>query len=216
MPALYPRWSNTAVRLTLVALLGGVASLVVGPMIYMRTPFATGQQFAVDQPVEFDHRHHAVDDEIDCRYCHQTVERAASAGYPATEVCMGCHGQVWNQSAMLEPVRRSFFSGEPIPWNRVHKLPDHVYFNHSIHVSKGVGCVSCHGRVDQMARVYQDKPLTMGWCLECHRDPAPNLRPREHVTDMSWQPTGDPVALGKQLAQQYQVQSRTHCSACHR
>jgi hypothetical protein len=216
MKALFPRWSNLAIRLGLAVLLGGAAATIVGLMIYMRTPFGTGQFFWVDQPVEFDHRHHVIDDEIDCRYCHTTVETAPTAGYPSTEVCMGCHNQVWNQSAMLEPVRRSWFSGEPIPWNRVTKLPDHVYFDHSIHVSKGVGCVKCHGRVDEMGRVYQAMPLTMGFCLDCHRNPGPNLRPRDKVTDMTWRPEGDPAALARDLTAQYQVQSRTYCSACHR
>lgn len=214
--ALFPRWTNTGVRLLLPALLLTLVSIPAALMVYARTPYSTHQGFPIDQPVEFDHRHHVVDDEIDCVYCHRTVETAATAGIPTTEVCMGCHNQVWNQSLMLEPVRRSWFSASPIPWNRVHNLPDFVYFNHAIHVNKGVGCVECHGRVDQMARVYQTAPLTMSWCLDCHRDPVPRLRPREQITNMSFQPEGDGRALREQLARDYDVHSHTHCSACHR
>lgn len=184
--------------------------------IYVRTPYATKAQFPIDQPVQFDHRHHVLDDEIDCRYCHRTVEEAASAGMPATEVCMGCHSQIRNQSVMLEPVRRSWFSDSPIPWNRVHDLPDFVYFNHAIHVKKGVGCVECHGRVDLMPRVYQVAPLTMGWCLDCHRDPTPRLRPRERVADVAWRPEGDVRSMQRELARAYDVRTLTHCTACHR
>ena len=215
MPALFPKWSDTALRIGGAALACGVLGLAVGPMIYMRTPYVTGQYFAADQPVQFDHRHHVQDDGIDCRYCHDTVEKGPLAGVPSTELCMGCHSQVWNDSPMLEPLRRSYYSGRPIPWNRVHQLPDFVYFNHSIHLSKGVGCVSCHGRVDRMALAFQEAPLTMGWCLGCHRHPEGQLRPRAALTDMEWR-TDDADALGARLAAEYQVRRLTHCTACHR
>jgi hypothetical protein len=130
---------------------------------------------------------------------------------------MGCHAQVWPKSIQLEPVRRSYYSGEPLRWNRVHHLPDYVYFNHAIHVNKGVGCVSCHGRVDEMAVVYQVAPLSMGWCLDCHRAPEPSLRPLSRVTSMDWQPpVGQRKALGKKLAALYGVRTLTNCTTCHR
>jgi hypothetical protein len=216
MPALFPRWSNTAIRLGLLALIAGLASIPTGLVIYMRTPFATGQFFPADQPVQFDHRHHVRDDGIDCRYCHSTVEKSAYASIPPTETCMNCHNQVWNDSPMLEPVRRSYFSGAPMPWNRVHDLPDFVYFNHAAHVNKGVGCVECHGRVDRMAAVYQAETLQMAWCLDCHRAPEARLRPKEFITQMDWVPPEDRLELGKRLAEEYNVRSLTNCTTCHR
>ncbi len=214
MPALFPRWSDTAFRIGLGAVAVSLLVLVVGPMIYVRTPYITGQFFAFDQPVQFDHRHHVQDDGIDCRFCHDGVDKGKRAGVPPTERCMGCHAQVWRSSVMLEPLRRSFYSGQPISWNRVHQLPDFVYFDHSIHVAKGVGCASCHGRVDEMAVVYQSAPLTMGWCLACHRSPEANLRPRAEITNMEWRQT-DP-AQGRELAREYDVRPPTNCTGCHR
>jgi hypothetical protein len=195
-------------------------------MLFKRTPLGTNQFEPVTQPIEFDHRHHVSDDGIDCRYCHSTVETSSSAGFPAVAVCMNCHAQVWNQSPYLDFVRNAYFSGQPIVWKKVHRLPDYVYFNHSIHVAKGVGCVTCHGRVDQMAEINQHAPLTMGWCLDCHRDPQPNLRPHKFITSMkehvegqgeipamhseSGQPTSQsPMTMND-------VHSRTSCSTCHR
>jgi hypothetical protein len=168
MSALFPRWSNTAYRLALLALasLGPIG--IAGAMVYVRTPWNTGSGDAVDQPVQFDHRHHVIDDGIDCIYCHTGAESSDYAGVPATDVCMGCHAQIWNESPLLETVRRSYFSGRAIPWNRVNDLPDFVYFNHAVHVQRGVGCVECHGRVDRMARVYKTQSLSMGFCLDCH------------------------------------------------
>jgi hypothetical protein len=160
-----------------------------------------------------------VDDLIDCRYCHFNAERGASAGIPSTEMCLNCHAQIWNKSPKLEPVRRSYFTGAPIEWNRVHQLPDFTYFNHSIHVSKGIGCVSCHGRIDQMPAVTKVASLQMSWCLECHRNPAPNLRPRDQITSMTWQPPDDPAAaktLAADLMKTYDVHSRVSCTTCHR
>lgn len=217
--ALFPEWSNTAIRLVLFALIAGGAALPAGLIVYIRTPYGTGQFLPADQPVQFDHRHHVRDDGIDCRYCHATVDKSAHAGIPATEVCMSCHNQVWGDSPMIEPIRRSYFSGDPMPWNRVHNMPDFVYFNHSIHVNKGVGCTECHGRVDQMAAIYQAKPMNMAWCLDCHRDPAPNLRPKEFVTDMTWKAPEDPearTALAEKLREEYKVRSLTNCTTCHR
>jgi hypothetical protein len=216
MTALFSPRSNATFKLVLGVLLGGAALTIGALMLYQRTPYGTGQLHQIAQPVQFDHRHHVQDDLIDCRYCHSSVEKAASAGIPSTELCLNCHSQIWNKSPLLDVVRASWFAGKPIEWTRVHQLPDFVYFNHAIHVNKGVGCVECHGRVDRMAAVEQVQPLTMGWCLDCHRDPNPRLRPREEITNMAWTPDGDPVALGKELAKKYDVEPRTSCYACHR
>jgi hypothetical protein len=146
------------------------------------------------------------------------VEKSPYPGLPATTICMSCHAQVWNKSPLLGLVREYYFKDRPIPWNSVHNLPDFVYFNHAIHVNKGVGCVTCHGRVDQMALIQQQAPLSMGWCVSCHRNPEPQLRPVEFITSMTWQPAPgvDREKLGAQLAQQYNVHTRTSCDACHR
>lgn len=169
MPALFPRWTNTVFPLVLASSALAIPGSAVGLMVFVRSPWNTGQLEPVDQPVQFDHRHHVVDDEIDCVYCHRGAETSRFAGIPATDVCMGCHSQVWSDSPLLEPVRRSYFSGRPISWNRVYDLPDFVYFDHAVHVKKGVRCATCHGRVETMARVHQVAPLSMGWCLDCHR-----------------------------------------------
>lgn len=213
--ALFPPWTDTIVKLVLLSLVVGAALAVALPMVYVRSPLYTGRNEAVTQPIAFDHRHHVGDDGIDCRYCHTTVEKAASAGYPSTETCMGCHSQVWNQSPMLDPVRRSWFTDRSIAWRRVHDLPDFAYFNHAIHVNRGVGCVTCHGRVDRMAEIMPVHSLQMGWCLDCHRAPEQHLRPREHITSMTWQPD-DALAVGKAVAQQLGVHTRTSCTTCHR
>jgi hypothetical protein len=216
MSALFTPRANAVFKAVLVVLVGGAAGTVGALMLYARIPYGTGEQEQVQQPVQFDHRHHVVDDLIDCRYCHQTVDRAPSAGIPSTEVCLNCHAQVWNKSPLLDVVRASSFSGQAIQWVRVHRLPDFAYFNHAIHVNKGVGCVECHGRVDQMAAIEQVAPLTMGWCLDCHRDPFPRLRPLEEVTNMAWEPPADREALGRELAKKYDVKPRTSCYTCHR
>lgn len=214
MQALFPPWTNTATRVVLVVMGVGLAIALAAPMIYARSPFATGQGDPLLQPVQFDHRHHVRDDGIACLYCHQAAERSPFAGVPASEVCMGCHNQIWNDSILLAPVRESVTSGTPIEWQRVHSLPDFVYFDHSIHVTKGIGCVTCHGRVDQMAAVYQVQPLTMKWCLDCHRDPVPKLRPRDQITSMTW--TSSEPELGEDLARRYGTRRLTNCSTCHR
>jgi hypothetical protein len=219
MSALFQPWTNTAFRLALFALFvlfaGGI---IAGPMLYVRSPLYTQQQDPIDQPVQFDHRHHVGDEAIDCRYCHTSVEKSNFAGLPPTSVCMNCHAQIWNKSPKLAPVRESFFSDRPIVWNKVNKLPHFVYFNHSIHVAKGVGCVTCHGRIDQMPQVEKWAPLTMGWCLDCHRSPERFLRPREEVVSMTWIPGGESqqLAMGERLKREYDVHTRTNCTTCHR
>jgi hypothetical protein len=216
MAAVFAPWANTAFRVAVVAVALGGFAVVAAPMIWVRTPWARQQYQAIDQPVEFDHRHHERDDGIECVYCHNTVRRAATAGIPSTAKCMGCHGQIWQTSPMLEVVRRSYFSGDSIPWNRVTELPGYVYFNHSIHVSKGFGCATCHGRVDGMAVVFQVATLTMGWCLDCHRSPEKYIRPLDEITNMKWTAGGGQLELGRDLVRAYGVRSLTHCTACHR
>jgi hypothetical protein len=213
MKIVFPSWSDTVFRSALAALAIGGLLAVIGPMLYVRTPYHQKREYPLDQPVQFDHRHHVGDDGIDCLYCHADARRAAYAGVPSAEVCMGCHAQVWPDSVQLEPVRRSYYSGAPLEWTRVHHVPDYVYFDHSIHVNKGIGCVSCHGRVDQMALAYQVEPLSMGWCLDCHRAPESHLRPLGRITAMDWQP---PPGMGKKLAALYGVRRLTHCTTCHR
>lgn len=216
MAAVFPPWSNTALRIALAALGLGAVAAVVAPMIFVRSSWRRGDHDVIDQPVEFDHRHHTQDDAISCLYCHTTADREASAGIPSTDTCMGCHSQIWSDSPLLEVVRRSYFSNRPIPWNRVHKVPDFVYFNHAIHTNKGVGCVSCHGRVDQMPGVYQVASLTMSWCLECHRAPEQNLRPLSEITSMTWDPGDKRAEIGAAVKTQLDVQSLVNCTSCHR
>ncbi|OFX22742.1 MAG: cytochrome C [Anaeromyxobacter sp. RBG_16_69_14] len=216
MSSLFRPRSNTAFRLVLLLLVGGALGTLGGFMVWARVPAGTGQQEQLLQPVQFDHRHHIVDDGIDCRYCHTSVDRGPSAGIPSTALCMNCHAQIWSKSPRLEPVRASYFTGQPTPWVRVNRLPDFVYFNHAIHVNKGVGCETCHGRVDQMPSIEQTAPLTMSWCLECHRNPAPNLRPLDQITTMGWTPQGDASALAQTLMKRHDVHTRTSCTTCHR
>jgi hypothetical protein len=214
-PLFRPR-HNTLAHITLFVVAAGALGTVGGLMVYARSPYARGMQDPIEQPIQFDHRHHTRDEGIDCRYCHNTVDKSPHAGIPPTSLCLNCHSQVWNKSPLLEPVRQSFFENRPLQWRRVYKVPEFVYFNHSIHVNKGVGCVSCHGRVDKMAAVEKATPLTMAWCLDCHRQPEPNLRPLSEITNMAWQPTGDPVEAGRVLAEQSHIHTRTSCTTCHR
>ncbi|APR76320.1 Putative Molybdopterin oxidoreductase subunit protein [Minicystis rosea] len=216
MAAVFPPWSNTAFRVAIVVIALGGFSALAAPMIWVRTPWVRAQNEAPNQPVEFDHRHHARDDGIDCKYCHNTAHRAATAGMPSTDKCMGCHEQIWGQSPLMEMVRRSYFSGAPIPWNRVHQLPDFVYFNHAIHVNKGFGCSTCHGRIDQMAAVYQVASLSMGWCLDCHRQPERFIRPLDQITNMDWTAGDRQLEIGRRLVSALGIRSLTGCTTCHR
>jgi hypothetical protein len=217
MRAVLPPWSNTALRIALFVALASAVGAILLLMAFVRTPWRRREFDEIDQPVLFDHRHHTQDDGIHCLHCHSTAKRAAPAGIPSTDKCMGCHNQIWNQSPLIEPVRRSYFSGAPIPWNRVHNLPGFTYFNHGIHVNKGVGCATCHGRVDQMARVYQAVPLTMGWCLDCHRQPERYLRPLSEITNMAWNPSEPEQAeIGPAVARALGVRRLITCTTCHR
>lgn len=214
MPALFPPWTNSVVRAGLLGFVGLIVGVPLVLMAHVRTPFQRGQAAPLEQPVPFDHRHHVRGEGIDCRYCHSSVERSRYAGIPATALCMNCHGQIWNDSTLLAPVRHAFFSGEPLVWRRVHLLPDHAFFNHAAHVTRGVGCVSCHGRVDQMASVEQVAPLSMGWCIDCHRRPEQHLRPLDRITDMEWRPAS--AEERAELARSLHVSPPLHCSGCHR
>jgi len=193
---------------------GGGLALLVG--VIARSPIVTRQHEVRAQPVPFSHAHHVGGMGIDCRYCHTAVERSASAGIPPTKTCMNCHSQIWSQSPMLEPVRASLRSDESLQWVKVHDLPDFVYFNHSAHVNKGVGCSTCHGRVDRMPLLRQEASLLMEWCLECHRQPERFLRPRSEVFNSGWEPPANQVERGRKLAKDYGVETQVTCSTCHR
>jgi hypothetical protein len=189
---------------------------LVALIAYGVTPEAIRIGYQPDQPVPYSHALHAGELGIDCRYCHTTVERAAKAAVPPSATCMNCHSQVKKDSPRLELVRQSYATGQPIPWVQIHRLPDFVYFNHQAHVTAGVSCVSCHGRIDQMIEVHQEKPLNMAFCLECHRDPAPNIRPVELVTQLDWKPDRDAREIGQEIIAQKHLEPPTNCSGCHR
>jgi hypothetical protein len=220
MPQIFHRSANTLSKVSVFGAIFILAVVAWALAEIQRSPYNTRAFVARPQPVPFSHKHHAGDDGIDCRYCHTTVETSSFAGLPPTATCMNCHSQLFANSPLLEPVRESFRTGKPIVWTRVHDLPDFVYFNHSIHVNKGVGCSTCHGRVDQMPLMWNVASLHMEWCLECHRDPAKSIRPREQVFNMDWPPPGyDQAAEGKRLMKQYDigsVEAITNCSTCHR
>ena len=214
MAQIFHRSTNTLSRVTIfgAVFIAGFVLWVIGGIV--RSPFATGQGVTLEQPVPFSHQHHVEGLGIDCRYCHTSVETSSFAGIPPTATCMNCHAQIWTNASMLEPVRSSFATGQPIRWQRVHRLPDFVHFNHSIHVAKGVGCATCHGRIDRMNLTYQESPLTMSWCLDCHRDPAKYVRPKDQVFNMSYVPANQ-KELGPQLVRAYRIKSLTSCSTCH-
>ncbi len=219
MPQIFPKSANVVAK---ASILGGLllsAGLLLGGLIYTRSSYGTGMAISVVQPVPFSHQHHAGILGIDCRYCHTSVEHSSFAGIPPTKTCMNCHSQIWVGSEMLEPVRESYRTGQSLHWHRVYNLPGFVYFDHSIHVQKGVGCSSCHGRVDQMPFTYQVPTLLMEWCLDCHRNPAAQIRPRAEVFNMKYEPPGDQVELGAKLVRQYDVKDPlgiTSCTTCHR
>jgi hypothetical protein len=197
-------------------LLAAVPLYIITLVYYGNSAEATRIGYEPEQPVAFSHALHAGRLGIDCRYCHNTVETASHAAIPPTETCMNCHANIRSASAKILPVRESHATGMPIEWVRVHDIPDFVYFDHSAHVRRGIGCVSCHGRVDKMETVRQEKPLTMGWCLDCHRAPEEHLRPPELATKMDWVPNEDPFVLGKRLRDENHVNPSTDCTTCHR
>lgn len=216
MAQIFHSGMNTVAKASIVAgaiLFGALAA--AGSAIY-KSAYVTEVTVPRDQPVPFSHEHHVRGIGIDCRYCHSTVEQTAFAGLPPTHTCMTCHSQIWNESPTLEPVRESYRTGRPLRWTRVHDLPDFVYFDHSIHVNKGVGCVTCHGQVDRMPLTWQEKTLYMEWCLECHRQPERFVRPREFVFSADWQPLPDQLWRGTRLVKEYDIKKMTDCSVCHR
>jgi hypothetical protein len=210
--------TNTLSRVSIFGALFFVLGLLIVVYMIFRSPYVTGVNVVLDQPVPFSHEHHVRALGLDCRYCHTSVEKSSFAGIPPTETCMTCHSQIWTDSPMLRPVRVSMETNTPIKWNRVHDLPDYVFFNHSIHVQKGVGCVSCHGQVDQMPMTWKAEPMTMEWCLSCHREPEGHLRPRSEVFNMNWTPPVDQESQGRKLIKEHQipVQRLSDCYTCHR
>ena len=225
MAQIFHRSANTLAKASIVgavvllATLGGIAHTID------KSPYVTSQEVIREQPVPFSHEHHVKGLGIDCRYCHTSVEESHFAGIPATKTCMTCHSVVWTNTEVLRPVRQSWANNTPIEWNRVHDLPDFAYFNHSIHVAKGVGCSTCHGQVDRMPLMWQHSPLTMSWCLECHREPEKFVRPREQIYNMDYRverdsgrPEKTQAELGPKLVEEYRIRKEqlTNCSTCHR
>ncbi len=211
----FPKWVNGLRELTTILVIGGVVYATV-LITGVFSPEMSAMGYAPEQPVPYSHALHVGELGIDCRYCHTAVETTAKATIPPTATCMNCHATVKTKSEKLALVLDSAETGRPIPWVRIHDLPDFVYFNHAGHVQSGVGCVSCHGQVNRMVVVEQTARLTMSWCLDCHRDPDASLRPKEYVTDMTWVPEGDPVALGAELRAKHDINPSTDCTTCHR
>ena len=219
MPQIFSRGADSLVRTMVVAAPLSAASLLWVCLVYSRSSYGTGAGVELVQPVPFSHEHHAGQLGIDCRYCHTTVEHAPYAGMPTTQICMNCHSQMWVGSETLAPVRASYRSDKSLRWQQVYNLPGFVYFDHHVHVQNLVGCSSCHGRVDQMPFTRQTPSLLMEWCLDCHRHPERQLRPREAVFDMRWQPPADQLDRGRELAKEFKVPDTrylTSCSVCHR
>jgi hypothetical protein len=212
MGQVFPRSANliAPVSVVVVILLVGAAAAF---LIWSPQSFAAP---VLAQPVAFSHQQHVGNLGIDCRYCHTTVDSAPFAGIPSTQICMNCHSEVLSSDDKLALVRDSSTNGKPLVWTRVYRLPDYAYFDHSAHVNKGVACVACHGQVDQMPIIVQAKSLQMSWCMDCHRNPAPNIRPRDQVTNMNWQPPADFDQVRQHLIEEYHVESKTSCSTCHR
>jgi hypothetical protein len=212
---LFPKWANRSPMVV-----GGIMTVVgvgaITAFAYYISPYSTQVGYAPTQPVPYSHKLHAGDLGLDCRYCHVAVERGPVAMVPATATCMNCHSVIKTDSPKLQPIRDSFATGQPVKWVRVHHAPDFVYFDHSIHVNSGVGCETCHGRIDQMEVVHQAKPLNMGWCLDCHRNPEKYLRPLDQITTMGYDAGGNQLALGSELANARNIHPTTNCSGCHR
>lgn len=218
MAQIFPPGANWLARWMII---GGIGTaLLVGAIasgVYW-SPVITMERIARKQPIPFSHLRHVQGNGIDCRYCHTTVETSAFAGIPPTETCMTCHSQIFNDQGMLEPARESWSTGKPMQWSRIYDLPDFVYFDHSIHVNKGIGCSTCHGRVDEMPLTYKDASLRMSWCLKCHRHPEKFVRPRSEVFNMAWKPSSHQREEGLQLVKDHniEVEQLINCSICHR
>jgi len=216
MPQIFHRSTNTISRVSIFGALFVVAGLLALIAQVNRSPWVTGAHVAREQPIQFSHERHVAGNGIDCRYCHTSVEDSRFAGIPPTKTCMNCHSQIFANSPFLEPVRASFNGGRPLQWTRVHDLPDFVYFDHSIHVKKGVGCTTCHGQVDRMPLMWQEQSLQMEWCVDCHRNPEQYVRPRDAVFRVDYQPPANQRELGARLVAEYEIQKLTSCSTCHR
>src|SRR5262245_31358708 len=218
MSQIFHHSTNTIAKVSIFGAVFGVGGGLWLMLELNRSSYVTNVGVAKEQPVPFSHAHHVGGMGVDCRYCHTAVERSAQAGIPPTKTCMNCHAQIWNQSPTLEPVRASLRNNVSIEWNKVNDLPDSVYFNHSAHVNKGIGCVTCHGRVDRMPLMWQHASLHMEWCLDCHRQPAKYVRPKAEVFNIAWEPPEDWVEKGRgeELVREYGIKPRTSCSTCHR
>ena len=219
MPQAFPPATNVLARLTIAGGLLAAAFVAWIALIYTRSSYGTSAGESRVQAIPFSHEHHVGQLGIDCRYCHTTVEHSSFAGIPPTKTCMNCHSQMWVGSSMLEPVRDSYKTGRSLHWNRVYNLPGFVYFDHSIHVHNGIGCSSCHGRIDEMPFTYQQPSLLMEWCLDCHRHPEREVRPREQVFNMKYHPPADQRRVGRELVEKYGIKdahSLTSCTVCHR
>ena len=217
MAQIFKPSTNTLARVSIFGAVFFIAAAAFAWDRVLRSPYATRVNIPIDQPVAFSHKHHVQGLGMDCRYCHTSVEEAAYAGIPSTKVCMTCHSMVWTETPMLEAVRESWRTDESIPWTKVHDLPDYSYFDHAVHIAKGIGCSSCHGRVDKMPLVWQEETLHMQWCLDCHREPERNVRPLAHIYDMDYVPEEE-LSLQERLdlVEQHKIQSLTNCSICHR
>jgi hypothetical protein len=216
MPQIFQRSANTLSKVSIFGVLSLVGGLILLAIVLQRSTYVTRAHEYVEQPIQFSHLHHVTDDGIDCRYCHTSVETSAFAGIPPTKTCMNCHSQLFTTEPILEPVRASFRDDKPLHWVRVHDLPDFVFFNHSIHIKKGIGCESCHGRVDQMPLMVQEASLQMEWCINCHRHPENYVRPRSEITTMGYRPPVPQSVIGPELVKEYGINSLTTCSTCHR
>lgn len=218
MAQIFRQRANLFLPVALLGIAGTVGFAAISAYAYVRSSYYTDVGNYIPQPVPFSHRHHAGELGLDCRYCHTQVEKAAFAGLPPTETCMTCHSQLWTNAEMLAPVRVSLATNTPIHWRRVHDLADYVYFDHSVHVTNGLGCSSCHGNVADMPLIAKAEPLSMSWCLDCHRDPAKNLRPESEIFDTAWQKPADQEEKGAILLKHYGIRTDhlTDCSVCHR
>ncbi|MBN2412519.1 cytochrome c3 family protein [candidate division KSB1 bacterium] len=215
MAQIFPRWTNKTPRVILITAVTAFAAIVAF-FWYFGSPKYTDAGYRPVQPVPYSHKLHAGDLELDCRYCHWAVEISESANVPSTQICMNCHSLILTESEKLMPLRESIGNNVPVQWIRVHMLPDYVYFDHGAHLNAGVGCVTCHGNVAEMEIVSQISPLSMSWCLECHRNPAPNLRPVDQITNMNWQPPEDQKSFAEQVLKEKNIYPPVACSGCHR
>jgi hypothetical protein len=216
MSQIFHRSANTISRVSIFGAVFAIAGLLVLFAAVNRSPWVTEARVAREQPIQFSHERHVGGNGIDCRYCHTSVEDSRFAGIPPTKTCMNCHAEIFANSPYLEPVRASFATGKPIQWTRVNDLPDFVYFDHSIHVNKGVGCTTCHGPVERMPLMWQAQSLQMEWCLDCHRNPEQYVRPRDAVFRVDYQAPSNQRELGTRLVAEYEIQKLTSCSTCHR